>query len=129
MEAIILFDGYCNLCSGSVRFVIKRDPKGYFRFASLQSESGRRLLEAHGLTASRSIVLLEEGKLYRKSTAVLRICRHLKGLWKLLYILCWIPKPLRDRLYDVVARHRYQWFGKKDECLIPTPELRGRFLE
>lgn len=127
---MVLFDGVCNLCNGAVNFVIDRDPEGYFKFAALQSEEGTALLEAVGVTGEvmSSIVLVEGGRVYRKSSAALRIARRLSGAWPLLYLFIVVPRPLRDVVYDWIARHRYDWFGQRDQCRIPTPELRSRFL-
>jgi len=128
---IVLFDGVCNLCSGSVQFLLERDLEGIFRFASLQSEVGRSLMTRHGLDpdALGSVVLIEEGRAWQESSAALRIARHLPGAWKLLRIFAVIPRPLRDAIYRWIARNRYRWFGKTESCWLPTPELRGRFLE
>jgi predicted DCC family thiol-disulfide oxidoreductase YuxK len=124
---VVLFDGVCNLCNGAVRFILARDPAGLFRFASLQSEAARRLLRDDG--RAETIVLLEAGKTYTKSTAALRIARGLRFPWPLLYAFVAVPRPLRDLVYDWVARHRYRWFGKRETCLLPTSEVRGRFVE
>src|ERR1017187_4059456 len=127
MKPVVLFDGVCNLCNGAVRFILARDPAARFRFASLQSDAARRLL---GDSApSETIVLLEAGKTCTKSTAALRIARGLRLPWPLLYAFIAVPRPLRDLVYDWVARHRYRWFGKRDTCMLPTPELRERFME
>ncbi|HYO14648.1 MAG TPA: thiol-disulfide oxidoreductase DCC family protein [Thermoanaerobaculia bacterium] len=127
---IVLFDGVCNLCSGSVQFVLKRDPEARFRFASLQSEAGQTIQAEHGLDPGvlSSVLLLEDGRLYRESDAALRIARHLPGAWKLLTVFKIIPRPIRDGLYRFIARNRYRWFGKAETCWLPTSELRGRFL-
>jgi predicted DCC family thiol-disulfide oxidoreductase YuxK len=127
MNKVVLFDGVCNLCNGAVRFIIARDPGARFRFASLQSDVGRRLLKDDG--PPETIVLLEKGKIYSKSSAVLRIAWGLRFPWPLLYAFIVVPRPLRDLVYDWVARHRYRWFGKQETCLLPTPALRNRFLE
>ena len=125
-NAIILFDGVCNLCDGAIAFVIKRDPKKYFRFASLQSETAQKLLgERHSLD---TMILIENGNVYLRSTAALRIAKKLRGLWPLFYIFIVIPKFLRDLLYNWIARNRYRWFGKIEACMVLTPELRDRFL-
>ncbi len=130
MGALILFDGVCNLCNRSVQFIIKRDPEGYFRFCSLQSERGRQLLSEYGVSSETdSIVLIEKGKSYIKSGAALRICKHLSGGWKLLAFFLIIPAFIRDFIYDFVARNRYRWFGKREECMIPSAEIKSRFLE
>jgi predicted DCC family thiol-disulfide oxidoreductase YuxK len=129
--AVLLFDGVCNLCSGAVRFIIPRDPRGRFRFASLQSAAGERLLAELRIDrqALDSIILVEHGHWYAESDAVLRIANLLGGAWRLFGVFRLIPRPLRDRLYRLVARHRYRWFGRKEVCWLPTPELRARFLE
>ena len=126
----ILFDGYCNLCSGAVQFIIPRDPKGYFKFASLQSEWTDQLSEAlnRDLSTEDSIVLIEKGRVYRESTAVLRIARKMKGLWPAFSILLVLPRGLRDGLYRWIARNRFNWFGQREQCMAPTPEVKNRFL-
>jgi predicted DCC family thiol-disulfide oxidoreductase YuxK len=129
MNPIVLFDDVCQLCNASVQFIIARDPHAVFRFASLQSETGAALRQKFGVPEVDSLVLLEDGRYYTKSSAALRICRRLVGAWKLFYIFWLIPKPLRDYVYDFVAKHRYQWFGKRDCCLMPTPDIRARFLD
>lgn len=127
---IILFDGVCNLCNSSVNFVIKRDKKDHFRFAALQEAAGRKLLKTYQIdtAATDSIILIENQKVYTKSTAALRIAKELKGGWPLLYGFIVLPTLLRNWVYDWVARNRYRWFGKKDSCMIPTPELQEKFL-
>lgn len=128
---IIYFDGICNLCNGAVQFVIKRDPNAKFRFASLQSLNAAEVLRLKGINPSKleSIILYEEGILYEKSTAVLKISRNLNGLWPIFYALIIVPRGLRDLVYDWIARNRYQWFGKRDECMVPTKELTSRFIQ
>ncbi|MFD1851131.1 thiol-disulfide oxidoreductase DCC family protein [Oceanobacillus bengalensis] len=129
MDNIILFDGECNLCDSSVRFIINRDKGASFTFASLQSEIGKELLERFGVSKEMdSFVLLTNGKYYDKSTAALRVCAHLSGMWKLLSLFLIVPRPIRDYLYTIIASNRYKWFGKKENCMIPTPEIRKRFL-
>ena len=127
---IVLFDGVCNLCNGSVQFLIKRDREAYFRFASLQSETGQKLQAELGMDpqALDSVILVEGGRWYKESDAALRIARNLPGAWKLLTAFRVIPRPLRDAAYRLIARNRYRWFGKSETCWLPTPELRGRFL-
>jgi len=134
MEArgtIILFDGVCNLCNGLVRFLIPRDPEGRLLFASLQSEAGQQLLKKWELSPEllNSVVVLEGGSVYTKSTAALKIARNMHGLWPVLYALILVPRFIRDPLYDWVARNRYRWFGTTEACLYPSPELKQRFLE
>ena len=126
---MLLFDGVCTLCSGSVRFVIERDPAGRFQFAPLQSEAARRLLERAPQPLPDSLVLVEDGRLFTRSTAVLRIARGLRFPWPLAYVFVAVPRPVRDWVYDAVARNRYRWFGRRDVCMMPTPELRARFLD
>ena len=127
---VILFDGVCEFCASSVQFIVKRDPSGKFKFAPLQSETGRKLVLQLSLEDKNidSLILIEEGEYYIKSTAVLRIARGLNALWPVLYVFIIIPKPLRDYFYDIVARNRYKWFGKKEECMVPDPEIKKRFL-
>ncbi len=127
---ILLFDGVCNLCSGSVQFILKRNAKENIRFASLQSEFGNASLKACSLPVNylHSLVLLEAGKCYVKSDAALHVAKHLDGLWKLSYVFMIVPKFLRDPMYDLIARNRYRWFGKKDVCWIPNEKWKARFL-
>jgi predicted DCC family thiol-disulfide oxidoreductase YuxK len=126
----ILFDGVCNLCNGSVQFILRRDPQARFRFASLQSEAGQRLVTEQGLDPEilSSVILIEDGQVYRESTAALRIARHMAGAWKLLRVFVLVPRPIRDAVYRLIARNRYRWFGKSETCWLPTSELRARFL-
>jgi predicted DCC family thiol-disulfide oxidoreductase YuxK len=128
---VVLFDGVCNLCNGTVVFVAGRDPGGYFRFAALQSPIGQDVLTAAGLPADtlETLVLLEGGRVFVRSTAALRITRRLSGLWPLAYAAIVIPPPIRDAAYRLIARHRYRLFGRRDACMIPSPDLRRRFLE
>jgi len=129
---VVLFDGVCNLCDASVRFVVARDPAGVFRFAALDSSAAQALLEGAERPGSEplpdSVLLVEEGRVYDRSTAALRIARRLGWPWKLAYAFVCIPRFVRDVVYDWVARRRYAWFGRKETCLVPTPELRARFL-
>jgi predicted DCC family thiol-disulfide oxidoreductase YuxK len=127
---IVLFDGVCNLCSGSVQFILRRDPAGTFRFASLQSDLAQRLLTERGLDpkALDSVVVVDGDRFYRESDAALRVARDLKGAWKALTVFRLIPRPIRDWAYRLIARNRYSWFGKAETCWLPTPELRERFL-
>jgi len=127
---IVIFDGVCNLCARSVQFILRHESEPRFQFSPVQSAAGARLLTAHGYSAANvaTFVFLSEGKVYTRSTAALRIARHFKGPWQLLRALWIVPRPLRDLLYDLVARNRYSWFGKADSCLMPTPELSARFL-
>jgi predicted DCC family thiol-disulfide oxidoreductase YuxK len=131
-QPVVLFDGVCNLCNGAVQFIVDRDPRGTLRFASLQSEPAAELLRAHGKAPPTgdpdSVVLIEDGRVYESSGAALRIARHLRAPWGLLYALVIVPRFLRDAVYRFIARNRYRWFGKSEQCRIPTPELRARFL-
>ena len=128
---VILFDGVCNLCTGSVRFVIERDSRKQFRFASLQSPVADKLLGPRRNEADRleSVVLVVGERIYRKSSAALLIARRLDGLWPLLSVLLAIPRPLRDAVYDWIGRRRYRMFGKRAACWKPQPELADRFLD
>jgi predicted DCC family thiol-disulfide oxidoreductase YuxK len=128
---VILFDGVCNFCNGAINFVLKQDKKGVFRFAPLQSEAGRRLLQQYNLPTEEfeSFVLIDQGKVYKKSNAALRVMNKLPWYWKESQIFRLIPTIFRDAIYDFIARNRYKWFGKKDQCMVPTPEMRSRFLD
>ncbi|MCA1058552.1 thiol-disulfide oxidoreductase DCC family protein [Rossellomorea aquimaris] len=127
---VILFDGICNFCNNSVRFIIDRDPEGTFRFASLQSRFGQELLEKHNIPKTTdSFVLVEEHHAFIESTAALKVCTRLVWPWRVLSVFLIIPKPLRDKLYRVVARNRYKWFGKQEFCMLPSENIRNRFLE
>ena len=129
-HAIVLFDGVCNLCNRSVRFIVKRDPAGRFKFAPLQSEVAKKFLgddaQADDLG---TLILLEDGVTYRRSSAILRIARGLRFPWPLAYYaFIWVPRFIRDALYNALARRRYQWFGRMDACPAPSAELSGRFI-
>jgi predicted DCC family thiol-disulfide oxidoreductase YuxK len=128
---VIFFDGVCNLCNGFVQFTIKRDKKSHFKFASLQSETAKKMLPENFFADQKlsSVVLLEDGKFFSKSTAALHILRGLDGPLKLLYAFIIVPPVVRNLVYDVIARYRYRWFGKRESCMIPTPELKNRFLD
>jgi predicted DCC family thiol-disulfide oxidoreductase YuxK len=130
-ESVVLFDGVCNLCSGSVQFVIKRDPTAMFKFASLQSDFGQHQLERFGLNRDsfHSIILIKGDNLFERSDAALEITRHLTGGWPLLYGFKIIPRFVRDGIYKLIGRNRYKLFGKKDACWIPTAELKSRFKD
>ena len=128
---IILFDGVCNLCNGAVQFAIERDPTAIFRFASLQSDFGQSILAQNVVDTEGgdTIVLLENGKVYDRSTAALRVARQLSGWIKYLYVFIFVPKFIRDFVYKIVAKNRYRWFGKQESCWLPTKELKARFLD
>lgn len=130
MDSVILFDGICNFCNSSVNYVIEHDPKGYFKFAALQSEIGERLKEKFCIDTIRtdSVILIEDDKVFTRSTAALRIARKLSGPASLLYAFIIVPRPIRDLLYDQFAKRRYKFFGERNACMIPTPEIRARFL-
>jgi predicted DCC family thiol-disulfide oxidoreductase YuxK len=129
MHPVILFDGVCNFCDASVQFILERDPNETFHFASLQSEAGQKLLKKYNVPEDMdSMILIENDKVYYKSAAALRISRHLKGAWKLLYALIIVPAPIRNVVYDLIARNRFKWFGQKESCMLPPPNVRKRFL-
>lgn len=131
-KKIILFDGVCNLCNGFIQFVIKRDTADVFRYASLQSDIGQQLISERNIDTTKidSVVFIEPGvAFYIKSDAALQIGRHLKGYRTISKLLNLIPSGLRNIVYDLIARNRYNWYGKKDQCMIPTPELKAKFLE
>lgn len=129
MDKIVLFDGDCNLCDHSVQFIIKRDPKEHFKFTSLQSDMGKKMLNQFNVPEdTNSFILIANNKTYSKSSAALQICKDLKGLWKIFHFLLIIPRPIRDLFYGILANNRYKWFGKKDSCTLPSPEIRKRFL-
>jgi len=129
MERIVLFDGVCNFCNGSVNFIIKNDPDGRFKFAPLQSEIGQELRAKHGIGDDvDSIILVEDGKAFTHSAAALRVARGLGGVWSLGYGFIVIPAFIRDWFYKLFAKYRYKLFGKRDVCMMPTPEVRARFL-
>lgn len=129
-QPVVLFDGVCNLCNGAVQTIIKRDKKQQFLFASLQSEAGQALLAKFNrpLTDFDSFVVVKGEKHYIKSTAALHVIREFGGVWRLLYGLIIVPRFIRDAVYNLIAKNRYRWYGKKDQCMIPTPELKARFL-
>ncbi|QSQ18702.1 thiol-disulfide oxidoreductase DCC family protein [Pyxidicoccus parkwayensis] len=129
--AVVLFDGVCNLCNGAVNFIIDRDPSSHFRFAALQSAQATALLAPLGRVPEaepQSFILVEDGRVYERSSAALRVARKLPGAWKLFYAFIVVPRPIRDVVYRFIARNRYRWFGKAEACRMPTPELRARFL-
>lgn len=127
---LVLFDGVCNLCNGIVTFIIARDPEARLRFAALQSERGQAVLRRHRLPLSNydSFVVLDNGKIYLKSEAFLRIMRYLSWPWPLMQYMRLVPRVLRDWGYDLVGRNRYRLFGRQDRCMMPTPDVMRRFL-
>jgi predicted DCC family thiol-disulfide oxidoreductase YuxK len=127
---VILFDGVCNLCNQSVQFIIRHDRRAQFHFAALQSAFGIAQLLHFGIAPGmlNSVIVIRHGKAYQKSTAALEIAKDLSGLWPALYIFKIVPRFIRDGVYDLIAKNRYKLFGRRDECMIPTPELKSRFL-
>lgn len=127
---IILFDGVCNFCNSAVNFIIRRNKNANIFFAAMQSQAGQKILQQYGLPVNdmQSFVLIENEKAYKQSTAALRICRHLKGLWPLCYGFIIVPAFIRNAVYNWIAKNRYKWFGKRQQCMIPTPEVKARFL-
>lgn len=129
-EPVILFDGVCHLCTAGIQFIIKKDKKNKFRFASLQGKFGQQLLQQLHLPATNldSFILLENGKIYTQSMAALKIAKRLSGLWPFLYVLIIIPSFIRNTIYRIIASNRYRWFGKRNECWIPSAQINSRFL-
>lgn len=130
-QPVILFDGVCNLCSGVVQFIIKRDKKGAFRFASLQSDFGNAILQKFHLPDNNfnSFILYRNGRIYTKSTGALLVAKQLSGGWPLLFIFIIIPSFVRNSVYNIIASNRYKWFGKKAACWIPSPHFKEKFLD
>ena len=130
-QRVILFDGVCNLCSASVQYVIERDYQNLFKFASLQSNFGQEVLEKHQLPVDDfdSFILLENNEIYQRSTAALKVAKHLNWPIKALFIFIIIPPFIRNFVYNIIAKNRYKWFGKKNECWLPTPDLKEKFLD
>ncbi|MFZ1808796.1 MAG: thiol-disulfide oxidoreductase DCC family protein [Cyclobacteriaceae bacterium] len=131
VNTVVLFDGVCNLCNGSVQFIIKRDKASKFHFAALQSKYGQSQLNQLGIPSAslQSIVLLKGDRFYQRSNAVLEIARMLGGFWPVLYTFKIVPAFFRDWIYTGIANNRYRWFGRQDQCMIPTPALKARFLD
>ena len=128
---IILFDGVCNFCNSTVNFILGQDKKQVFRFAALQSEAGQQLLKSYQLPRQdfNSFILIENNKAYRASTAALRLVRHLPWYWQWARIFWIVPRLLRDSVYQFIANNRYKWFGKREACMVPSPDVRKRFLQ
>ncbi len=128
---IVLFDGVCNLCNSTVLWIIKHDPKRQFRFASLQGDYGQQILKQFHLPpdALNSFILLKDNQIYTKSTGALKVAKALNGLWSMLYIFIIIPAFIRNSVYDLIAKNRYRWFGKKESCAIPSPALKDLFYD
>lgn len=130
-KKIILFDGVCNLCDSAIQFIIKHDKNDVFRFVALQSELGQEIVNHIGLDSTKidSIILYEPGKAYYyKAEAAIKIASNLSGLYSLIKIFSILPNVINNSVYDYIARNRYKWYGKKDACMIPTPELKAKFL-
>ena len=130
-KPIILFDGVCNFCNAGVNFIISQDKKNIFQFAALQLKTGQQVAEQYHLPKKDfdSFILIENGRIYNRSTAGLKVYNELPWYWKWTQVFRIVPKFIRDAVYDFIARNRYKWFGKKEECMIPTPEVRNRFLD
>lgn len=130
MYHIILFDGVCNLCNSSVNFVIRHDSKNKFKFAALQSDTGNELVQKYEIDPREtdSIILIQGKNHYIKSSAALRIAKDLSGVYPLLFVFMIIPPFIRNWVYDYIAKNRYKWYGKMDNCMIPTKELKDKFL-
>ncbi|MDN3644182.1 thiol-disulfide oxidoreductase DCC family protein [Lutimonas halocynthiae] len=129
-KTIILFDGICNLCNGAVQFLLKRDVNEQFLFASLQSDAAKNILLQYNVKKIKmdSIIFIEDDQLYQKSTAVLKICRYLNWPWTMISFAGILPLRFRDKIYDVIAKHRYKWFGRKDTCTMMMPKYKNRFI-
>ena len=130
IKQIVLFDGVCNFCNFWVNFLLDRDKKDRFRFTPLQSETGEKLLKKFNLSTNDfdTFVVIDGDKFYVRSTAALMVAKNLSGLWKIFYAFILIPKPIRDFLYNLIAKNRYKLFGKREACRIPTPEERSKFI-
>ena len=130
-KPIILFDGVCNFCNAGVNFIIRQDKKNIFRFAALQSKAGQELADKYQLPKENfnSFILIDKGEIYNRSTAGFKVYGKLPWYWKWTQIFWIVPRFITDAVYDLIARNRYKWFGKKEECMIPTPEIRSRFLD
>ena len=126
---MILFDGVCSFCNGTVNFIIRNDKKGILKFAPLQSDAGKELLKKYNLPDQpESFILIENNKVYKKTTAGMRMARHFKWYWQWMQVFRIVPAFIRDAVYNLIAKNRYKWFGKKDQCMVPTPEIKKRFL-
>lgn len=130
-DNVVLYDGVCRLCTGSVAFVLRHEENQALRFATLQSAAGMRLMQEFGIdpTQMKTFVVIADGRAYVRSDAAIRVAHFLRGAWKLLGVVRIVPRSIRDYAYDVVARNRYRWFGRHDACIVPTPELRRRFID
>lgn len=130
-DHLVIFDGVCNLCAHSVSFILAHETEPQFRFATVQSGVGTRLLRELGLDPDdvETFVVIADGRAYLRSDAAIRIAPHLRGAWRWLKAVKVVPRPIRDWVYDLVARNRYRWFGRADECMVPTAEIRARFID
>lgn len=129
-KRLVLFDGYCHLCTGAVQFILKRDPHERFYFSALSSQPAQKFIDEHPRFAdSDSLLLYHCGRMYDRSSAVLRIAKGLNGLWPVFGVFLILPKPLRDAIYSWISRNRYRWFGKRDTCMIPDKDYSYRFLQ
>jgi predicted DCC family thiol-disulfide oxidoreductase YuxK len=129
-QPLIIFDGVCNLCEYSVKFIIKNDRQGRFKFVSAQSDRGKELQRLHGVDTFKdsSVILLKNDQVYVKSDAAVEIAKDLEGLWRFLHVFKFIPKPVRDLVYSIISKNRYRWFGRKNQCLLPDKNIKNRFL-
>ncbi|MDB5227196.1 MAG: thiol-disulfide oxidoreductase [Bacteroidota bacterium] len=129
-EKIVLFDGVCNFCSSSVQFIIKHDKSNSLKFASLQSPTGQQLLARYHIPKEvDSVIFIDEGRAFTKSDAAFRVAKYFSGIWKASRVFLIVPASVRNFFYDIIAKNRYKWFGKKDSCMIPSPEIRDRFID
>ncbi len=130
-DRLVLFDGVCNFCNFWIQFALKHDKKGKLKFGSLQGTTAQQILPQYNIDPAvlTSVIFIEDGIAYRESTAALKVCKHLDGGWKLLYLFIVIPAFLRDGIYKWIGRNRYKWFGKQESCMLPSPEQRARFVE
>ncbi len=130
-RSVILFDGVCNLCNFFVQFIIKRDKKKAIHFAALQSETGQKMLADFGVQNQNlnTVIFIDQGNVFTHSDVALEVGKKLGNGWQFFYILKFIPKSFRDVIYNYIARNRYKWFGKKESCMIPTPDIKSRFID
>jgi len=130
-DNLILFDGVCNLCSALVEFVIRHDPAAKFRFAAIQSQVGREIFQSHGLDAAdlQTFVFIAEGKLFLRSDAAIEVVSRFGRAWNICKLFRFVPRAFRNAIYSLIARNRYRWFGRKEVCMVPTPEIKERFLD
>jgi predicted DCC family thiol-disulfide oxidoreductase YuxK len=130
-EQVVLFDGVCNLCNSAVQFIIRNDPHGRFKFCSLQSNCAERMLQSRDVDTNSqdTVILLQDGNLYVRSTAALKIARQLRAPWNLFALLLIVPRPIRDIVYRMIATNRHRLWKKRVSCMAPTPEMKARFLD